>query len=114
MLRQAAIHSLNTISTLIPFANFAEFQACCLGHTQKQEKLRNILLRPYINHINMDDIKRTIEEHSLVVEVIMDGGQEKIVFDKSNKWAILHLLDDAYVKSSMARKNYRANSKTEQ
>jgi len=113
LLREVAEQSLDAIGKAVPIANFDEFRDSCRGHLQKLEKLRNISQKPYLKKITIKDIKRTIAKFKLKVGIEKADGVEKIVFDKDDRWAILNLLDDAYLGSEMTGINYEANSKRE-
>ena len=113
VLRQTADAALNMVRIAVPIAGFDEFRESCLGHLQKLEKLRNIAAKPYIQKVTMKDIKRTIQSFSLSVEVTAIDGKERLVFDRKDRWAILHLLDDAYLGSEMTGLKYETNSKRE-
>lgn len=111
MLRASAQQSLDTISASIPIANFQAFHSTCMNHLQKLAKLRNIAAKPYLAAVSMDDIRKVINTYGLPIQIVEDNGEEKISFDENNKWAILNLLDDAYLSSIMTGINYEANSK---
>lgn len=111
LLQSAAEQSLETIRASVPIANFEEFKESCLGHRQKLEKLRNIANKPYIAQITMPLIKETIQEFNLNVQTTLVNGDEKLLFDKSNRWEILNLLDDAYLGSKLTGNKYEVNSK---
>lgn len=61
----------------------------------------------------MADIKRTINDFKLGVEIKVVDGEERLVFDSRERWAILNLLDDAYLGSAMTGLKYETNSKRE-
>lgn len=113
MLREVAEQSLATIEEHVPIANFGEFRESCFSHLQKLEKLKNIAQKPYLSEITMNDLKRTIEKFQLDIDVRTDNGAEVIVFDVSDRWAILRLLDDDYLGSEMTGIRYEVNSKRE-
>lgn len=113
MLRASAQQSLDNISAAIPISNFKAFQSTCMSHLQKLAKLRNISAKPYLAAVTMDDIRNVINTYGLQIKIIEEDGEEKLVFDENNKWAILNLLDDAYLSSVMTGINYEANSKHE-
>lgn len=113
LLRGIAVASLAEISVRIPIANFASFEASCMNHLQKLAKLRNIAAKPYLQRVTMDDLKRTIAKFGLKISVSVENGEEKLQFDETDKWAILNLLDDAYLGSEMTGLLYEANSKRE-
>lgn len=113
MMRESAEECLRTISTTIPIANFARFERSCLSHLQKLAKLRNIASKPYLARVTMDDLRRTIARFNLPIQIVDEGGTEKLAFDENDKWTILNLLDDAYLGSEMTGIKYEANSKRE-
>ena len=111
LLRSIAAESLDAIKDVIPIANFEEFRKSCLSHLQKVEKLRNISQKPYLAKVTMADIKKTISDFGLSVQVAEVNGQEQLMFEASDRWTILNLLDDAYLGSQMTGIKYEANSK---
>ena len=112
-LRVAAENSLETVRNAVPIDGFDEFRQSCLGHLQKLEKLRNIASKTYLQRVTMGDIRRTIENFGLDIEIRVVDGEERLVFDKANRWAILNVLDDAYLGSEMTGLQYETNSKRE-
>lgn len=110
-IKEAASETLDTIRATIPIHNFDELEAACLGHIQMLKKLKNIAAQPYLSRIKMDDIKKVIKEMGLSITVKKFGGKEKLTFDSSDKWEILRLLDDDYLKSVMTGEKYEVNSK---
>ena len=113
MLRKTAENALDTVSNAVPIDGFEEFRSSCLGHLQKLEKLRNIAGKSYLQNVTMADIKRTIKSFHLGIEVKLVNSEERLVFDRKDRWAILNLLDDAYLGSEMTGLKYETNSKRE-
>lgn len=113
LLRAVADQSLKAVRIAVPIHNFDDFRESCLGHLQKLEKLRNIAGKAYLQRVTMADIKRTIKDFGLNIEVKAVGGEERLVFDPNDRWAILNLLDDAYLGSEMTGVKYESNSKRE-
>lgn len=111
MVRKAASRTLEKIKKAIPIANFDDFAQACEAHLYKLAKLNNIACKPYLNTVTMADMRRVIKKCGLNIETVKKNGKEMIVFDKSDKWAILRLLDDDYLASVMTGRNYEANSK---
>jgi hypothetical protein len=109
--KEAAAESLARIKATIPIANFETFQHDCESHLQKLAKLRNIAQKPYLEQIKMADLKRVIKKFGLPVEVSRDHGEERLVYDQADKWAILRLLDDDYLDSVMTRQMYEVTGK---
>ena len=112
-LRETAEEALGTVRAAVPIHGFDEFSESCLGHLQKLEKLRNIAGKEYLQRVTMADIKSTIGSFALRVEVKVVDGEERLVFDSKDRWAILNLLDDAYLGSEMTGLKYEVNSKRE-
>ena len=109
--KEAASETLETIRTTIPIHNFDELESACLGHLQMLKKLKNIASQPYLSRIKMSDIKAVIKEMGLSLKVKKFKGKEKLTFDSKDKWEILRLLDDDYLKSVMTGEKYEVNSK---
>ena len=112
-LRDTAAKTLDIIQKAIPIDGFSEFQESCLAHQQKLEKLRNIAQKPYLANVTMAKVKRVIASFDLGIEVRVVNGDERLVFDRKDRWAILNLLDDAYLESDMTGLKYETNSKRE-
>lgn len=110
-IREAASETLEIIRKTIPIHNFDELEAACFGHIQMLKKLKNIAAQPYLARITMDDIKKVIKEMGLSLSVKEISGREKLTFDSTDKWEILRLLDDDYLKSVMTGEKYEVNSK---
>jgi hypothetical protein len=112
-LRRRAEGALDSIETRIPISNFDDFKDACIGQPQMLAKLAAVSQRSYFASLTFADIKRTINEFSLDVEVVADGSSEALVFDPrpQRRWLIPHLLDDDYLRSLMTGSDYEAGSK---
>lgn len=109
---QAAAHeTLDRIRTVIPIHNGEEFANSCEGNLQMLKKLKNIAAQPYLDTLTIDDMKKVIEDNDLRIETTITDGQEQLVFDPTQKWTILKMLDDDYLKSVMTGSRYEVNSK---
>jgi hypothetical protein len=111
---QMAEETLNKVITIIPIENFDVFRESCLKNSNKLSKLRNIANKAYLETITMEDMKRVIASHGLEIDIANNNGTEKLVYNSSNQWGILNLLEDCYLNSGMTGLNYEANSKREQ
>lgn len=111
LLKETAKDALDTVRAVVPIQGFGEFRESCLGHLQKVEKLRNIANKGYLPRVTMADIKRTIAAFRLDIAVEVVDGEERLVFNRRDRWAILNLLDDAYLGSQMTGLKYETNSK---
>jgi hypothetical protein len=77
-------------------------------------KVASIAKKPYLPRVTMADIRRTITEFELAVQIDSTGGVDQLVFEptRENRWLILKLLDDDYLGSIMTREKYEVNSKS--
>lgn len=112
-LRERVRGTLRRVARRVPISNFDEFCAACEGNTLMSAKVAAIGKKPYLSRVTMDDVKRTITEFNLEVEIDQEDGEERIVFDSSRegRWLILKLLDDDFLGSVMTREKYAVNSK---
>lgn len=113
LLLKVAQKTLRTIQKYVPIDNFDAFSESCKGHYQKLAKLKNISTKPYLKQLNIKIFKKVIKDCDLPIETTGRGANEKLVYNTSDKWAILKLLDDDYLKSIMTGQNYEVNSKRE-
>ncbi|MDQ2715003.1 MAG: DUF4868 domain-containing protein [Chloroflexota bacterium] len=93
--------------------NFQLFKKDSLNDKNKILKLKNISSKPYLDTITIDDLHKTIRTYNLPIQVDITGGRKKLVYDPKQRWAILHLLDDAYADSSMTKYSYYIKGKRE-
>jgi Kiwa protein KwaB-like len=112
-LRTRAEAALDELTLRVPVANVEEFKTACLGQVQMMAKVTQIVGKPYLGSLTMVDIKRTIETFGLDVEIRLEGGVERLVFDNGpeKRWLLLKLLDDDYLGSVMTEQKYEVNSK---
>jgi hypothetical protein len=103
--------TLDEIKVQVPMSNFEDFEKSCQGHVQKLAKLNSISQKPYFKSLSMRQMKKVIKEFNLRIRITKVDGKEALVFDPSDKWGILHLLDDYYLGSPMTGLKYGANSK---
>lgn len=114
MVLKAAKATLKIIQTHIPIANFEDFEKACEGHLQMQAKLRNIATKSDLENVSIGKIKKVLKElPQLGVQLKKKNGKEMLFFDPADKWALLRLLDDDYLKSLMTGKNYEVTGKRE-
>lgn len=112
MVLKTAKATLRTIKARVPISNFSEFEKACEGHLQMLAKLKNIATKEYLMRITIADIKKVIKEFpQLGIKTTKSDGKEMLVFDPLDKWALLRLLDDDYLKSLMTGQNYEVTGK---
>jgi len=113
-LRERANDTVTTILDRVPISNADAFRAAGTGQMQMMSKLAQIARKPYLNRVTIQDIRRTIAEFKLEVQIVNENGQEKLLFEANpnKRWLILKLLDDDFLGSIMTHEKYEVNSKT--
>jgi hypothetical protein len=113
-LRARANTAIDTVLAQIPISNADTFRTMCTGQLQMLSKLAQIAHKPYLGRVTMQDIRRTIDEFHIDVQIVQENGQDKLLFEGSltKRWLILKLLDDDYLGSTMTHEKYEVNSKS--
>lgn len=113
--RKSAKETLEDIHMRIPIHNFEEFTKACEGDVRKLRKLRTIASKPYLKDVPFDTLKKAIEVLHLSIQVIEIDGKEHLVYDAKakDKWELLRLLNDDYLKSLLTEQKYEVTSKRE-
>jgi hypothetical protein len=113
-LRAKANETVTAILNQIPIGNADAFRAVGTGQMQMMSKLAQIARKPYLARVTMRDIRRTIDEFGLEVQIVEENGEEKLLFETTpnKRWLILKLLDDDYLGSLMTEEKYEVNSKS--
>jgi hypothetical protein len=112
-LERLAEQTVAAVLDRIPIANADAFRQACTTQRRFMTKLAAIAKRPYFGRITINDLRRTIREHELDIEVVRENGRDHLAFDPdpSRRWTLLKLLDDDYLNSNMTHNKYEANSK---
>jgi hypothetical protein len=112
-LEKRAEETVTKVLARIPIANADAFKQACTSQRRFMTKLAMVAARPYFAKITMNDLRRTIREHELEIEVVKEEGRDHLKFDPdpSRRWILLKLLDDDYLNSNMTDNKYEANSK---
>ena len=76
-------------------------------------KLASIAQKPYLQNLNIENVKQIIAEFELDIDTADVNGTESLVFDShpQRRWEILKLLDDDFLSSTMTELKYEVNSK---
>ncbi len=113
VLQAKANEVIASVELHLPISNFDEFKKACLGNLLMLSKLAQISRKPYLATVTMDDIKQTIKDFGLPIEIKKEGDLEKLVFERSpsKRWLILKLLGDDYLGSTMTKLKYSSTSK---
>src|SRR5437867_7458707 len=112
-LQSTAKQTIASISVRLPISNLNNFKKACMGNALMLSKLSQIAKKPYLATVTMRDIKQTIKDFKLPIEIITEDGKEQLLFDPSpsKRWLILKLLGDDYLGSTMTKLKYASNSK---
>lgn len=113
-LEKVAREILNKLEKKDIIRNFQMFKKHCLDDKIKILKLKNIAAKSYLNTLTIDDLHKTIRRYTLPIQVTIDPtGKKRLDYDPKDRWAILHLLDDAYGDSPMTKTSYYIKGKRE-
>jgi hypothetical protein len=112
-IQQEASENAKKVAETIPIWNDKDFIKACQNQPQMVSKVSQVVKQPYIDDIEMDDVKKTVDEFGLDLKIQEVNGQEQIIFesDVESRWIILKMLDDDYLGSVMTDRKYEANSK---
>lgn len=110
-LEQRGRDTLDEVSSKVPIKNFDEFAAACMKHRGKLAKLGIIGSSGLLDELNMEALKATIADFDLSVQTITENGSEMFVYDSSDQWALLKLLEDGYMRSQNTGRRYEITGK---
>lgn len=110
-LRELAKNILFEIRNKIPISNFDDFEHACLSNKNMISILINIDKRGYLKDLYLEKLLKIITNNNLDIKIDYSGGIPNLIYEKNNKFAILRLLNDDYLKSIMTDMNYEVNSK---
>ena len=97
----------------IPILGLEKLVEQASRHWQMARKLQHIAKRDYIKSITIADIKRVAKKADLTIEFKKVGGKEHVVYEATDKWALLRILDDDYVTGELTQRLYESTSKNE-
>src|SRR5690606_23135201 len=114
-LREQTLEALTAMTSRFPIKNFDEFAAACLGQVQMMSKAMGIPGKSYFQTLTMADVKRVIRDFRIPLVIEIVDGSEALVFDGAldQRWHILKVLDDDYLRSGMTDLRYEVNSKAQ-
>ncbi len=110
-LEQRGRDTLDEVGTKVPIKNFDEFATACMKHRGKLAKLGVIGSSGLLDELNMGALKDTIADFDLPVQTVTDNGSEMLVYDSSDQWALLKLLEDGYIRSQNTGRRYEVTGK---
>jgi Domain of unknown function (DUF4868) len=101
----------------LPISNFAEFEAACTSDSRLADKVIAVRVRPYFEDLDYAMVKPVIDEFKLDVPTTTgSNGRVEFVFrtGPADRFRILRLVDDDYLRSTMTKHLYEVNSKIDQ
>lgn len=99
----------------VPIANFADFAQACATDSRLADKVLAVRQRDYFDQLSYAMLVPVITEFSLNIPTKKVDGETRLVFrsEPDQRFRILKLVDDDYLRSSMTKHRYEVNSKTE-
>jgi Kiwa protein KwaB-like len=92
----------------LELANAAEFAQACQGNLYMMRKLSRIVGSGYIAQITPRRVSDLVREFGIQGR-IMDGG--RFFFDRDNRWVLLKVLDDDFLRSPLTATRYESSAK---
>jgi hypothetical protein len=99
----------------VPIANFADFERACATDSRLADKILAVRQRDYFDRLTYAMLEPVIDEFSLNIPTAQVDGETRLVFrtEPDQRFRILKLVDDDYLRSSMTDHRYEVNSKTD-
>lgn len=92
----------------VPITNSKEFVAACQSNLNMMKKLKRVAESDYLELITPAKLRRLVHEYNLSPTLL---GKDSLVFDPAERWQILKVLDDDYLRSGLTERRYETNSK---
>lgn len=98
----------------VPIANSGEFERACGRDSRLADKVLAVRNRDYFSQLSYTMLRPVIDEFKLGIETRNVAGKKHLVFrtEPDHRFRILKLVDDDYLRSSMTKRRYEVNSKT--
>jgi hypothetical protein len=99
----------------VPIANFADFEHACSTDSRLADKILAVRQRDYFDDLSYSMLEPVIEQFALDISTAEVDGSTHLVFrtEPDQRFRILKLVDDDYLRSSMTEHLYEVNSKTD-
>lgn len=99
----------------VPIANFVAFEQACASDSRLADKILAVRQRDYFDQLSYAMLEPVIAEFSLNIPMTEVDGETQLVFrtEPDQRFRILKLVDDDYLRSSMTDHRYEVNSKTD-
>jgi hypothetical protein len=115
LVRQQADTAARELHSKVPIANADEFIKACSAQAGMADKMLSIRRRDYFDQLAYAMLAPVIEEFNLKIPTLLVNGETQLVFETTpdQRWRILKLIDDDYLRSAMTDHRYEVNSKTD-
>jgi Domain of unknown function (DUF4868) len=101
--------SMGRLCARIGIDDAEAFAESCRRDRRKAARLRSIVQKPYLQHLDMQRIEDFIVSRKLEIQI--EGG--RFVYDPKTLWNILRLLNDDFLSSQLTGECYEVNGKRE-
>ncbi|MFL6068639.1 MAG: Kiwa anti-phage protein KwaB-like domain-containing protein [Gaiellaceae bacterium] len=115
VVRRRAARAARDVLAKVPIANAEDFIKACSSQAAMAEKLLAVRERDYFDRLSYAMLAPVIEEFNLNIPTRDEDGTAHLVFESTpeQRWRILKLIDDDYLRSAMTSHRYEVNSKTD-
>ena len=115
VIRRRAERAARELQAKVPIANADDFVKACSTQAAMAEKMLSVRHRDYFDHLSYAMLQPVIDEFNLKIPTRVEDGVTQLVFESTpdQRWRILKLIDDDYLRSAMTDHRYEVNSKTE-
>jgi hypothetical protein len=115
LVRQHAERAARELHEKVPIANADEFVKACGAQAAMADKMLSVRSRDYFDRLSYTMLKPVITEFNLKIPTRDVNGETQLVFETTpdQRWRILKLIDDDYLRSAMTDHRYEVNSKTD-
>lgn len=115
VVRRRAERAARDLGAKVPIANADDFVKACSSQAAMAEKVLAIRRRDYFDRLSYSMLEPVIREFNLGIPTRVEDGATQLVFESSpeQRWRILKLVDDDYLRSAMTDHRYEVNSKTD-
>jgi hypothetical protein len=99
----------------VPIANFNDFENACGSDSRLADKVLAVRGRDYFDDLSFSMLEPVIEEFDLDVPTQTVGDEPQLVFrtEPDQRFRILKLVDDDFLRSTMTNHRYEVNSKSD-
>jgi hypothetical protein len=115
LVRKHAETAARELHAKVPIANVEDFIRACSAQAAMADKVLSVRRRDYFDRLSYMMLEPVIQEFNLKIPTRLVNGETQLVFETTpdERWRILKLIDDDYLRSAMTDHRYEVNSKTD-